>query len=294
MHPYFFAEFPDVAAELVNGFLRRSSSHTRLQGARLLLRRQYLSRLSGDELGKFPVTLGLLVNRLERSPHAFFLLADEEHVGPSAKRLDRGILNRGCCQHSTHVEIVGDDEPTIADLFAQDLAHPFLRQRRRSEVIRNLGISRVRHHHEWQISSQLTIRKQVFIPEALPRLVNQWQVVVRVEIRFPQPREVLAAAKNLAVAKPAQELASVLDGLIWIGRNRSRGQHTFRWLKLKVERRREIGVEPQGTHFFADDAAMFAEELLRAGGCDLGNGWRRRDHIAQPIDRSAFPVHAQK
>src|SRR5664280_1958202 len=244
MHPYFFAEFPDVAAELVNGFLRRSSSHTRLQRARLLLRRQYLSRLLGDELGKFLVILGLLVNRLERSPHTFFLLADEEHVGPSAKRLDRGILNRGCCQHSAHVEIVGNDEPTIADLFAQDLAHPFLRQRSRSEVIRNLGISRVRHHHEWQISSQLTIGKQVFIPEALPSLVNQWQVVVRVEIRFPQTRKVLAAAKNLTVAESAQELARVLDRLFGVSRNRSRGEHTLRWLKLKVERRCEIGIEP--------------------------------------------------
>ena len=82
--------------------------------------------------------------------------------------------------------------------------------------------------------------------------------------------------------------------MFWFGRDRTRGQHVLRWLKLQIEDGGEVRIESERADFFADQPAMLAEELFRAGCGNLGHRWHRRDHIAQAIDGAALHVDAEE
>jgi hypothetical protein len=80
--------------------------------------------------------------------------------------------------------------------------------------------------------------------------------------------------------------------LVW--ENRTCGQHALRWLKLQIEDGGEVRIESERSDFFADQPAMLAEELLRAGFGNFGHRWHWRDHIAQAIDGTALHVDAEE
>ena len=220
-----------------------------------------------------------------------FFVADQRDVAARADVLHR-CLRRGHCRlHASHLQIIRDHQPAIADFFAQDVGDPFPREGSRRVVFSDRGIGRMRDHHECKVAAERAVRIQVFAPKPFPGFGDDGELVMRVQIAFTQAGKVLAGTQHARLAQTTQKLAGVNHGFFGVFGDSARTHHRMRSFKSEVKRGREIGIEAKSAAGLADQTSMFPEQAALPAGEHICRCGRGTENIAETIDLAAFHVH---
>ena len=93
-----------------------------------------------------------------------------------------------------------------------------------------------------------------------------------VEVGLAEAGKVFGRADDAGRAQSLEKFPGIKDRLFRVRRNRTGTHDRPGGLEGQVHHRRKVSVESQGPAGFANDFAVFAEELAVAGGENVGGG----------------------
>src|SRR5579862_2096479 len=187
-------------------------------------------------------------------------MADQAQIAARANEFNRGLPNRRRRENATHLEIVRDDEPAIADPLSQNVCNPDLREGSWRTSLSNLWICCVGNHHHGQFFRQHAIGNQILFPQMLHGLFNDWQLMVAVEPALPESGKVLAATEHARSQKSAEKFTPVRRNVLRIHGHRPRIHHAARSLEGQIHYGSKVDVKSEGAAVLADDLPMLAKQ----------------------------------
>ena len=265
--PNLLAELPQLPRKLFDGY-RGGSGPSSQCLCPLLLERQHAPHRFVDALSKFGITLRRLHQLIVCLSNVVRPMAHQTQISASAHEFDRCLSHRSRRQYCAHLEIIGNNRVAVGDTFAQDIRNPFLGDRSRSASLSDQGIRRVRNHDHRQLSSEHTIRQEIFGPKFVQRFLYCGEFVMTVQFSFSEAGKVLSASQHAPASKPREKFASISNRFTRVRRDHSRSHHAARGFKRQIEGGSEVNVEPR-------DRGSSLRQFAHACGKVCGRRWRR-------------------